>query len=685
MAEIDDPQADVLPDVEPADPGKRKRVWAKRFGWAIAIVMLPILLGAAFLSSPIGKRFVADQIAQVAPASGLRFEVGRIEGDIYGQAVLRDVVVFDPQGAFLAVPEVELDWRPLAWLWSGIDIRELTARRGRLERLPELLPGDPDAPLLPDFDIRVDELAIEDLVLAPGLATEDPQRVNFTARTDIRSGRVFVEANGTLGAEDRIALLLDAEPDGDLFDLSLDYSAPAGGVIAGLSGLEAGYDARIVGEGTWERWLGSALVTRQPPEAEPATAEQVAAFQLTNQAGTYGLLGQVTPALDDGGLLDRAVGEAVSLALRGSLEDSVFDGRWVAISSALEARGSGALDLAGNRFDEFDVNAILRDPDLLGGGIALTNGRFEAELDGPFRDLEIAHRLTTSDLALGDLKIEGVAQSSTARLEDGVLSVPLQVGAARVVSGTELVDALLIGGALTGTLTLAESKLTSDDLRVTFPDLVATLGLRGDIAEGEYRLEGPLTARDLALDRLGNADGNARLTARFGNSIPWSVSADMTGVFDPIEESAAASIAGSALRFRGGFAMGGSQPITLNDVSLQSDALTALLDSTTSGGKTTLAGNGRHIDYGPFTVEAEFDVEGPRAQLVFADPYPAAGLKDVRVALAPGDEGFALDVAGGSLLGDFTGALDLVLPANAPTRIDVNRLTVFRTGVEGSL
>ena len=120
---------------------KRKRRWAKRLGWALAILIGPFLLAGIFLSTPIGKRFVTDQIAQVSPASGLRFEVGRIEGDIYGQATLHDVVVKDPQGVFLTIPEVELDWRPLSWITSGIDIRELTARRGTLTRLPELLPG----------------------------------------------------------------------------------------------------------------------------------------------------------------------------------------------------------------------------------------------------------------------------------------------------------------------------------------------------------------------------------------------------------------------------------------------------------------------------------------------------------------------------------------------------------------
>ena len=100
---------------------------------------------------------------------------------------------------------------------------------------------------------------------------------------------------------------------------------------------------------------------------------------------------------------------------------------------------------------------------------------------------------------------------------------------------------------------------------------------------------------------------------------------------------------------------------------------------------TVLAGSGRQEQYGPFSFDAEIAADGPRAVLVLADPLPAAGLKDVRIALAPSTEGFGLDVSGDSLLGEFDGALELFLPENAPTRIAVNRLDIYRTTVTGEV
>jgi translocation and assembly module TamB len=136
---------------------------------------------------PIGHRFVADRIATLAPASGLRITVGRIDGSLFGKAGLKDLVLSDPNGPFLTVPDVDLDWRPYAWTVNTLDIRTLALHRGTLLRRPQLKPGDPNAPILPSFNIRVDRLEIDALTIAPGVMGER-RRVDLTARADVRSG-----------------------------------------------------------------------------------------------------------------------------------------------------------------------------------------------------------------------------------------------------------------------------------------------------------------------------------------------------------------------------------------------------------------------------------------------------------------------------------------------------------------
>jgi len=663
-------------------PASTRRIWAKRLGWALAIVLTPLALAALFLSTPIGKRFIADQIASVAPASGLRFEVGRIEGDIYSDAVLRDVVLKDPKGEFLTIPEVELNWRPLAWIWSGLDIRELTARRGRLERMPELLPGDPDAPILPDFDIRIDKFEIDNLRLAEGLAGDTEQRVDLLAAVDIREGRALIDADGTFGTSDTLALLVDAEPDGDRFDLELDYNAAADGPIARLTGLDAAYEARVAGDGTWTSWTGHGLVRRQ--RGEEATA-RVAAFKLTNRSGRYGLLGKITPSLQSGSILDRSFAGGLALNISGTLENSVFDGAIIGVSNALDVRGQGEIDLARNRADDFDLAASLRDPDLLAPNVRLEGARFTANLDGPFKDLTIDHDLTLARLAAGNVTATQLANSGQASIESGTLRVPIDVRVAAVNTGNAAIDTRLVNGSLDGLLTLSDSSLAADNTRIAFPDLTGELSLRGDLANGAYALAGPIRARDLAVDGVGQVTADAKLLVKFGNGVPWSVRANLAGIAGQFTNDTITTIAGEQLRFKGALGVGATSPLVLRDVVLTSDKLDAQLDTRTANGRTVLSGAGSQAQYGDFAFDAELSEQGPRANLVLANPYPPAGLEDVQLGIAPESEGFAIDLAGDSMLGPFDGALALRLPEGGAARVDIETLRIYRTNVTGAV
>jgi len=670
---------------------RSRRVWLKRLGWLLAALLGPLVLAAAFLSSPIGKRFVADQIAALEPANGLRFRIGRIEGDIYGAARLRNVVVADAKGAFLKVPVVTLDWRPLTFLWGGLDIREVTAERGLLMRLPELEPGDPDAPLLPDFDIRVDRLMIRDLVLAEGVATPRAEKVNVTANALIRERRALINATASFGTDDRFALMLDAEPDGDRFDMGLDYVAPRGGVLAGLTGLREGYAARLAGEGTWANWRGQLLATRWPVADAPAVRQPpVAALRLTNAAGRFGVLGLVrAPRGEGAGLVADALGSQTALAASFLLEDRLVAGRAAAVSPALDVRLAGGVDVGASRVERLVLRAALRDPALLGPDLRLEKARFAAAITGRFSDLALDHQLAISRVAANDIAITELRQAGMARYTRGTLTLPLALTADRITTGNPQIDPRLVTGKLNARLTFDGKRLAADDARIAFPGLGATLSLRGDVPAGAYALAGPVKLAGFKIEGAGEVEGDAKILAKFGPAIPWSLRANVAGRLSKIGNATIVNLAGPEVRFKGALGMGAGEPIILRDGELTAARLAARFDSKlvpgTAGARTTITGRGRQAEYGPFTLEAELAGDGPRAVLVLADPLPAAGLADVRVALAPAGDGFAIDLSGGSLLGPFTGNIGLVLPEAGPTRIAVEELNIFRTRLTGAL
>ncbi|MCC6481375.1 MAG: hypothetical protein IT554_03080, partial [Sphingomonadaceae bacterium] len=93
---------------------------------ALALALIAVLLALAgtlaWLDSAPGHRFVVRQVAGLAPPSGLRIEVGRIEGSLYHDAVLHDVRLYDPRGLFLEARSVRLEWWPLGWLSNRLEI-----------------------------------------------------------------------------------------------------------------------------------------------------------------------------------------------------------------------------------------------------------------------------------------------------------------------------------------------------------------------------------------------------------------------------------------------------------------------------------------------------------------------------------------------------------------------------------
>jgi translocation and assembly module TamB len=659
-------------------------------GWRrwVAGVVLGLMgiaaIGLVVLESPIGHRFVVDRIARYAPASGLRVEVGRFEGSLFGTATLRDVRLSDGQGLFMRVPVVDLDWRPFNWFTTGLDVRKLILHRGTLYRGPKLVPGDPNAPILPDFDIRVDRFQLDRLTVAKGMMGEE-RRIDLIARADIRKGRALLTTDAQLGGQDRLTGTLDSEPKADRFDLKLDYNAPRGGFLAALMGARDGLSARINGAGRYTLWRGRALVTEQASAANKAPGKTLADLAITNQSGRYGIAGQVHPAAFLTGIAARAAGQAVAVKGQGSLARSVLTGQISAVGQGADAAFDGAVDLAANSFSGVKVLAHARDPQLFAKDLRIEGSALSGTINGPLRGFTFDHRLTVRRLASGTFHADALVQQGRLSRSANGFVLPLDIHSGRIATGNAMVDPRLATGSLRGLMVLSGTRLHADNLVLSTPGLGASLALAGDTARGDYRVTGPVAARDVALANLGLADADLRLDLAFG-ARPWTVAADLRGRMTRVTNGTLTTLAGTGVRFAGHVATGGGRPLLLQRVTVNASKLALTIDGRAApGGATTIVGTGRHTQYGAFTVEANLASDGPHAVLVFANPLPAAGLRDVRVALAPIPDGFRIETGGQSTFGPFNGTLGLFSPPRGATRIVVEKFDIWKTALTGSL
>ena len=147
---MDEPPAVAVEEKAPPARRRRRR-WLSRLAKAAVglLILLAVLAGgtAVLLDTSAGHRFLADRIAGLAPHSGLRIRVGRIEGSVWGRTRFRDVRLYDPKGLFAESPLIELRWQPLGWITNRLIIHDLDADRALLHRLPRLVPSETPGPV----------------------------------------------------------------------------------------------------------------------------------------------------------------------------------------------------------------------------------------------------------------------------------------------------------------------------------------------------------------------------------------------------------------------------------------------------------------------------------------------------------------------------------------------------------
>ena len=325
---------------EAPPPRPLPRRVASGFAKAVVAAALALLLAAAaflaFLDTAPGHRFIADKIADMAPRSGLKIVIGRIEGSIYGRTKLRNVRLYDPQGQFAEIPYMEMDWQPLAWITNRLLIHDLHSKLVYLDRLPKLIPAEEPQPILPGFDIHIGRLEIEQLRLGKAVTGRE-QIASVSGEADIRAGRALVELDGAVrGSGERIAIRLDAEPDRNRFDVEARVAAPQGSVIGALIGTSRPLQLQVTGDGSWARWAGTARLN--------LSGRRTADLALVAENGRYGLSGSLAVSQFWQGKKQRLTMPRVLVNGRATLEDRLLDGRLSLRSSALRVETRGGIE-----------------------------------------------------------------------------------------------------------------------------------------------------------------------------------------------------------------------------------------------------------------------------------------------------------------------------------------------------
>ena len=665
-------------------PQRRLRSdWPRRLAnelLALFIALLALLaVGLVLLDTAPGHRWIVDRVAQMESASGLRIQIGRIDGSIFGKSQLRSVAVYDSRGAFLTSPNIKLDWAPGAWLTNKLHIDSVTADRVTLLRVPKLKPTGRKGPILPSFDIHIGDLSIKRLEIGPQVSGR-PRSGMLTGKADVRAGRALVELSAVLdNGGDRIAVKLDSEPDRDRFDVAARVVSPANGVIPAIAGTRRSIDLAIGGDGRWSRWRGFAALD--------LSGRPTARLALGVDAGRYRLQGRWAPAPFLKGRLQRLTQQVVNLRGEATLENRQLDGQLGLSSSALRAVARGTIDLAEARYRRVRVGIDLLRPPALFPNMTGRNVRMVWTLDGPFASANYSYRLSSPQVRFDNTGFVDLRAEGRGRFGPWPMRVPLRLQARAITGIGDVAGAILANPRIDGWLTITPKLVRGEGLRLTSARMNGKMSLLIDLVTGRFEvvMSGAMTRYQIP--GLGIVDVVTDLKVVPG---PGGKGSYVTGTAKAwvrrLDNSFFAGLTGGLPRLETNLERRGDGIVRFTNLQLYSPKLRLSGSGQRNrDGTFHIVASGRQAKYGTLRMTLDGRIERPRIDLFLDRPNDALGLTNMRLLLDPTPAGFDYRAAGGSKLGPFTSNGRILLPKGGRTVISIAALEAGGARASGDL
>ena len=650
----------------------------------IAFGALVLLLGAAVLlldTSP-GRRVVADVVRSIELENGVRLEVGRISGSLYGDMVLHDVSVKDPKGEFLFSPQVLIDWRPFAFIGNHVDIRSATSEKMILQRLPQLHEVPSEGPLLPDLDIDITTLKIDSFI-AEAPVTGERQVASISGGVHIASGRAQMTLDArTLAINDgaggdTLAIKLDAVPEDNILAIELAVKAPQNGVIAAMAGFGSALELNIDGKGDWQSWDG--LMTARSGEARAAN------IRLTARDGTFAAKG--TTWLEN--LLPEPVGQLAGVAmqvdLKAELEERAADISARLNSEAMSLNAAGLADFSDNSFEDVKVAFVLLGESTLAENLRSDGLRALLTLDGAFATPTVQYSLNANRIVLNDIGLHGLASKGAATIDADRILIPVSARAAQISGLDTATGGKLTNVQLDGDLAIDGARVLSDNMRIRSSRIDAKAILLANIETGFYTgaIEGRIsgyriesvgifnieTDADLKSGRGGGFALEGRVRARSTRLLNESLGEYLGGNF----------VAASDVNYRT------DGTVRFTNLRLEAPDLRIVggRGLYSPGGRIALTANGRSDRYGAVGVRVAGTLTNPRADIMIDRPDLGIGLANVNARIRGARNGYRFDVTGYTDYGPL--AADVTLGNGGATSLTINSANLSGIAFSGKL
>ena len=648
--------------------------WLGLLVLGLLVLVAAIVLG---LNTGPGKRLVVDQIEAFEMENGLKIGIGRIEGSLYSAMTIHDLSLSDPTGVFLTAPQVAVDWRPFEFISNHVDIRSATAETMTLLRLPELNETPPsDDPLLPDLDIDIGELRIDQFIAEEPVAGQR-YVASLAGDAQIAAGRAEVTFTGiSTQSGDRIDLVLDAVPEENRLALALDLQAPAQGIIAAMAGLTDPLAVKLQGSGDWAKWDGQL-------DADLA-GEGLAQLQLAARDGTFSATGDTQIARLFEGPTAALIGPVAQIDVSATPVDRRVDLVASFLSDALRVDADGVVDLAESGFDGLQVAAQVLQPSALaenlqGGGLLA-----ELQLDGAFATPTVEYAITASRIVMNDMGLQNLTATGKAKIDADRIMIPIAARVGRITGLDTVAGGTLQNVSLDGDLAIEGTRILSDNLQIRSDRIDAKLIVAADVSTGMYT--GAVDGRidDYRIESAGVFDITTDIdleTERDGFALAGRVGVRST----QLTNEGVRNFLGGNVTAATDINYGSDGTARFRNLTLRSPLVRVNggSGSYAPNGQITLNADAMTDQYGAVGVRVAGTITDPRATITAQNPGFGIGLANLSADITGAPGGYRLDATADTDYGLLTA--DVVLGVGDQIKLDINQANLGGIAFDGAL
>lgn len=663
-------------------PRPKRRKALRIAGIAVAAVLVIVLVVALAINTGPGRNFLANRISNLQPESGLRVQIGRIDGSLYSDFIIHDLRLYDLDGVFLHIPRAEVDWKPGALASKHVVLNRVHAPRLVFSRIPRLneTPKDPNAPLFPDIDVTLGQLTVDRVIIGPQVAGK-----RYVARASasglLRDGRLKLDADVAADAGDRVRLKAAIGPEDDMLDLAAQVTAPVGGLVSGMTGLDKPLTLTLDGEGSWSRWDG-ALASR-------LGEDDLLTLQISGRNGTFSLAGRAAPALLlEEGPATRILAPGINVRSILGFDLPHIDMSFTASAPAFSVKAAGMLNTETSNLRNFKVNARLTEPAAIMEGVSGNDVVLTALVNGPLSAPEVSYEAAAERIGYEGVFANDLQASGTLALSGtGDMTMPVALSLRSVDGLNEAAAGLLARLRLEGVVRVTPETVSADKVAFASQHLTGQASFRQVPSSGAYKANVDARLSRYTVPNLGTFEGT--VDAVLGSD-PRTDALTMDGDLQVqalrLDNETARDLLGGRAVLEASVRQRADGGIVVRKGTLQAPEFQFNVTHGvyTRDGRLDLAATGQSAVYGPFSLSAAGQATQPTVQASMANPGLGFGLKDVKLSATPEPDGYFLTLSGQSPQGDLNGRARIILD-QGPIKADIEHLQLADLRLRGQV